>query len=521
MIKIHRLKHISFVTLLCFIAVCCLGMYFWYMKYQLAIVRYFDHDELSYLYWARHMVDGSMPYRDFLMYPVPGLLWLLEPVVYFFHGFSTFIAGRIMMYGIFVSLAIALSALFWEMRKSWIAVVVPLLLVFLRLASDKFMEIRPDTLAVLFVVIGLWIQIRCMNRSISRTRTVSLLCAGICFGASLLVSQKMLVLVGISLLGFIGWSRMQVQKRNVTSHASIIDIAAILGGGAFIGLISLIWFASIGTIPIIWYSLVRLPFEANKLAKLFPVAADFFFRPNDVIYGTGGYHVGYWLNLALWVFGILVGIFRFVTTVTFHESKTVWQEAIISVNFILSLLLFAYVMPMKHAQYLIPSAVFVVWYCADGLYLFWKESQNTFLHRVCAASLFGVFLYLLLVGYRLVNEPKSYWRHDQQVELETLLRTIPTTEYVLDFECVSLYYPSPYYLTCMPIGQMTPLMSLKLPTVRKRLEETNTRYIYQGRWHRTQELLPEDQMYIAEHFTPIGDGKLLVRNDSVDSYNQR
>jgi hypothetical protein len=462
-----------------------------------------------------------MPYRDFFAYSAPGFFWFLEPVVYFFHGFAAFIAGRIMMYGIFVSLAMVLSALFWEMRKSWIVVFIPLLLVFLPLPSDKFIEIRPDTLAVLLVIIGVWIQIRHMNTVVSKTKLLPLVAVGICYGLSLLVSQKTLILVGISILGFIGWSRLQIQQRNVSSQSSIVEIGALLGGGAVIGLISSIWFISLGNIPIVWYSLVRLPFEANKLAKLFPVAADFFFYPNDVIYGTAGYHIGYWLNLALWVFGILIATFRFVTTVTFQDTKTGWQEGIISVNCLLSILLFIYVMPMKHAQYLIPSAVFVVWYVADGLYIFWKENQKTAFHRLWAVFLFGVFIYLLGIGYRLVNEPKSYWRQDQQVELEVLLRTIPTTEYILDFECVSLYYPSPYYITCMPVGQVTPLISLKLPTIRERLKETNTRYIYQGRWHRTQELLPDDQLYIAEHFTPIGDGKLLVRNDVVNTYNQQ
>ncbi|KKR02036.1 MAG: hypothetical protein UT26_C0029G0005 [Microgenomates group bacterium GW2011_GWC1_39_12] len=510
--KIHWPKYIALIPLLCCIATISLGLYFWYVKYQLTVVRYFDHDELSYLYWARHMVDGSMPYRDFFAYSAPGFFWFLKPVVYFFHGFMAFIAGRIMMYGIFVSLAIFLSALFWEMRKSWIVVFIPLLLVFLPLPSDKFIEIRPDTLAIFLVVIGLWIQIRCMNRTFSfLSRKMSLFFVGVCFALSVVTSQKMLPIVAISFLGFVGWNR---------THSSRADVVAILGGGALIGLMACIWFASLGNLSLVWYSLVTLPFEANKLAKLFPIAADFFFYPNDVIYGTGGYHIGYWLNGFLWTFGILIAIFRFVTTVTFQDTKTVWQEGIISANCLLSILLFVYVMPMKHAQYLIPSAVFIVWYVADGLYIFWKENQKIAAYRIWVVLSFGIFIYLLCIGHRLVNEPKSYWRHDQKTELEGLLRTIPTTEYILDFECVSLYYPSPYYITCMPVGQVTPLISLKLPTVRERLKETNTKYIYQGRWQRTQELLPADQEYIKEHFVPIGDGKLLVRSDIAETYAQ-
>ena len=496
---------------ICIITVCGLSVYFLYLKYQIALIRYFDHDELSYLYWARHMVDGNMPYRDFFAYSVPGFFWFLEPIVSFVHGFSTFIAARIVMYGVFVSLAIVLSGLFWEMRKSWIVVFIPLLLVFLPLPSDKFIEIRPDTLAVGIASIGLWIQIRYMNgKSLLRLRRVSLLFIGVCYATSLLVSQKMLPFVVVSFLGFVAWN---------WKHSSRADSLAILGGGAIIGLFICLWFASLGNIPLVWYSLTRLPFEVNKLGAIFPVAADFFFHPNDTIYGTGGYHIGYWLNLGVWVFGILIGVFRLVTTVTFQDQKTVWQETILSGNFILSILLFVYVMPMKHAQYLIPSAVFVVFYVADGLYLLWKENQKTIVHRVCVAFLFGALLYFLFVGYRLVNEPKRYWGNENlRVQLETIIKTIPMTEYLLDFECISLYYPTPYYITCMPVGQITPLISFKPPTVRERLEETNTRYIYQGRWHRTQELLPDDRDYIAKRFTAIGDGSLLVRNDIVDTY---
>jgi hypothetical protein len=462
------------------------------------------------------MIDGSMPYRDFLAYTAPGFFWFMEPIVYFFQGFDVFIAGRIMMYLVFVGMAIVLTALFWEMRKSWIAVFIPLLLVFLPLPSDKFIEIRPDTLAMALFIFGLWIQMRYMNE-----KKNTIFVSGLLYGASLIVSQKMLFFVGLSVLGFIGWSRIQVLKRDVFSQHSLVAVGSFFAGGACIGLISFIWFLSLGNIPLIWYSLTTLPFEANKLGALFPVAADFFFFPNDVIYGTGGYNLGYWLNLVLWVFGILVAIFRFVTTIASQDSKTVWQEVIISANFLLSIFLFVYYMPMKHSQYLIPLAVFVVWYCADGLYLVWQENRQTIIRRAGVAIFFGALLCQLVLGYRLVNEPKLLWRHDQQVELETLFQTIPKTEYILDLECVSLYYPNPYYITCMPIGQLAPLMSMKLPTVRERLEATNTRYIYQGRWHRTQELVPDDQSYVAEHFTSIGDGKLLVRNDNVNSYNQR
>lgn len=525
----ERLKKIPLFSIVCFAVATVLFLYFIYLKWQLAQMRYFDHDELSYLYWATHMQMGDMPYRDFLLYPAPGLLWLLEWVASWFSGFQLFLAGRTLMFGIFVGLTLVLGGLFWEMRKSWIAICVPLLLTFLPLPADKFLEIRPDSLALFFASLGLLIQIRFMNKpvftrspshSLQKTNYVSLAFVGIFYAASLLVSQKMVILVGIASLGFIGWNRALVQKHVVNLRQSLFYIFAVGIGAGLTGLAAFFWFLSLGNFPLVWYSLVKLPFEANELAKLFPIAPDFFFYPNDVVYGTGSRHLGYWLNLLVWVFGTLVAVYRFIES-SLTDARNVWQERIVSVSMLLSFYLFIYVMPMKHAQYLIPSAAFVVWYCADGIYLYWKSHRQSLMHRMWSSVVFVGAAYVFFVGYRLVNIPKMSWLHDQEAELHILLQNIPKSEYVLDLECVSLYFPNPYFISCMPIGQVTPIMSLQLPSVRQRLEETNTKYIFEGRYHRTQELSKDDQQYIIDNFTSVGDGKLLVRNDTLSEYEKR
>jgi len=491
-------------------------VYFWVLRYHLAVTRYFDHDELAYLYWARHMADGSMPYRDFLLYPAPGLLWLLQPIVTQFNGFATFLAGRALLFWIFVCFAFVVTFLFYRMRKTWICVFIPLILVFLPLPSDKFLEIRPDMLAMFVVVVGMLGVISSMELQRPRTRPWKLAAAGVCFAVSLFISQKMLVLVGITGIGFLGWQMTSRRLKMITRKDTWKDIVAVVVGFGVVAACIGAWFLSLGNFPLIWYSLVKLPFEANVLGTIFSIPPDFFFRTNDVVYGTGGYHLGYWINLVFWVVAILIGVYRFVISLVCFDKKTSWQELIIAGNFLVSLYLFFYVMPMKHAQYLIPSAIFVVWYIVDGLFLIWEQMRTSRIGRLFGGIGFVVFLFVLLSANRLVSDPKMQWGYTEREELDMFLRTIPKTTYVLDLACVSLYYPSPYYITCMPIGQVTPLISLTLPSVEERLQATDTKYIYQGKQYRTQELSSNDQRYIREHFTPVGDGAMLVRNDVME-----
>lgn len=69
-----------------------------------------------------------------------------------------------------------------------------------------------------------------------------------------------------------------------------------------------------------------------------------------------------------------------------------------------------------------------------------------------------------------------------------------------------------------PTGQMAPYVSRPFPFLIPALEETETKYIYQGEAKRVHTLTSTDQEYIYTHYTPVLNDVLLVRNDEVEHF---
>jgi hypothetical protein len=117
--------------------------------------------------------------------------------------------------------------------------------------------------------------------------------------------------------------------------------------------------------------------------------------------------------------------------------------------------------------------------------------------------------------YRLANVPKLAWTNaDALVTMDKVYRNIPVTEYILDLDGRTMYYPSPYFACCIPFGQFAPFLSRSLPSLSHALERTKTKYIYQGQLERVKTLEQADQAYIREHYAPMdGDIQILRRID--------
>ncbi|MFH0749570.1 MAG: hypothetical protein V1917_01475, partial [Candidatus Gottesmanbacteria bacterium] len=235
------------------------GIYFLYWKFQLGLVRYFDIDEFAYLWWTSHMHQGVMPYRDFLFGVTPGFLWFLSPLFAFFHGVTPMVVGRILMCIVFTSLAVSAGVLFWEMRKSWLAVAVPLFLIFLPLPADKFLEIRPDTLSLLFVLLGMVFLVHVMNRKAGAFLVGA---AAFSFACSLVTLQKTLPIVGISGICFLGWCLNSLRAKTLSKRLCWQFFSAALIGSGIVGVLTVCWLLlRVGDMKIVWYSLTRLPIE--------------------------------------------------------------------------------------------------------------------------------------------------------------------------------------------------------------------------------------------------------------------
>lgn len=485
----------------------CMTAWMWYYKIQLGMHRYFDIDELAYLYWATHMHMGLKPYVDFLFYTAPGFYAMLVPIVALTKGIAVFAAARGAMLIVLALLSIALMSLFWELRRTWIVVFIPLLLVFLPMPSDKFIEIRPDTLAMTLFIFGLWLQMRLMNGK-KNTSFV----AGLLYGASIAVSQKMFLSVGIALLG---GSLLVVQEKQ-----SWRVIKEVIVGICIAGLVTVVYLLSLGNFSMVWYCLTTYAFEASSLGKLFPIPPQFYFLQNDVLYGTGGYHIGYIANLLLWIVGFCVACVRLFTLRTAFGKKRMWQEVIVVTLFLSSIFLYIFVLPMKHAQYLIPPALFVVFYVVDWIWEVWKHAKHTAIGQFMFLFGCGILFFFFWKGYSLVTMPKLYWTNEGDIQkAQAIWNTISLSEPIFDMTGLTMRYPQPYFAPMLPIGQLAPIISFHLPSLSSSLESTDTKFIYSSPSERFATLSYKDQVYIMERFTQVGDRTLWVRNDIVASHD--
>lgn len=413
------------------------------------------------------------------------------------------------MFFIFVATSMILSIVFYLMRRSPVAIIAALIFAFLPLPLDKLIEIRPDNVATFLNFMGIFLTIVSMRK----LKTSILVFAGVCYSASILMVPKNVpaIVFAVSVFYvFVFTLKTNISKRkNLAVWFSIgLGLPLVVFG---------VWILSLGNLSTVWYSLTKLPLEANKISKVFFMGPDLFFYPNSVYYGVGGITFDLVINHILWIVGIGMGIYRlFLPALGPGGTKKSWEEVLMAGSFFINVAVYVLFIPLKHAQYLIPISAFVSWYVADAVYIFWQKiSRHSAAVWYGTASLLLVFA-LFYTSFITVNSRKITWTNAESLkELSIMWATIPKDEYVLDLEGRTLYYPDPYYVCCLPFGQFAPFLSRTLPSLSEVLKKTNTRYIYQGQLGRISTLLPADQVYIDRNYELSSISRdLLVRHES-------
>jgi len=450
-----------------------------WMKLELGLTRYFDADEFAYLHWAHNVYRGSVPYRDFLLYVPPGFLVFLAPL--FFIAGNPLIPGRVLMWVVYIGICITLGMLLVTLRgktvKGWrerfrMFLMPGIVLSFLPLPSDKFLEIRPDNLALLFSVYGLLCQVR--KRPFW---------AGVSYGIALIVLPKALPQVVLAML--------------------VLPSAFLLWGMGVPFAVFGLWVLGIGEGSHVWYSLTKLPFEVNRIGETFGMQPDLFFYPNATYYGRPGWNWGLVVNHIAWFMGLMTGVIRFVTP-ALGASRLEFLTAGILLSYVFA---FMYGYPLRHAQYLIPIAAFVAFYVADGLRMLERRGRWG---EVAAVSLIAV---MAITSYQ-VTKPKLLLTNADDLNTQRIIKqVIPEGAYVFDLVGATIFYKDPYYVSAVPFGQWEQYLTRPLPSVITALEGTHTRYIYQGKLSRVSALSPKDQEYILRTYRPSRElgSDLLVR----------
>lgn len=242
--------------------------------WQLGLVRYFDVDEYAYLHWAYQVFQGQKPFIDFFLYVPPGFQWFLAPLFLLGRGVTPLIAGRVLSFVVFAGDILAISYLFWQVRRSWLAILAGTILAFLPLPFDKFLEIRPDNPAALLVLLGVIWQIKWMRKLQAKDGFL----AGLFYALSLIVLPKSIPALVVAFL--VGVAFVLFNKKGKISKIYLPVLAGFTGPLVIFGL----WLLTLGNLPLAVYSIVKLPFEVNKISQFFYMAPDLFFYPNQIFY---------------------------------------------------------------------------------------------------------------------------------------------------------------------------------------------------------------------------------------------
>lgn len=460
-----------------------------FVRFRLGIVRYFDPDEFAYLNWAYHVSAGYQPYKDFMMLVTPLYVVFTAPIFWIWQGTDPAIIGRIVAWGIFLLLCIVVGMTYWQARKTWFAGLAIFILLILPMPSDKFIEFRPDTLALLFFFIGLWYQM--VWDHTLRQKYVFL--SGLCYALAFLTLQKIIPFIAIAT--FFILFRMLVSYRNRISFVQSL-LVFVIGISVPLGTFAA-WAFTTGNPALVWYSIVKLPVESSVIERFNRVPAFFYFLPNTTYYGTSGYGLGLLATYALWVGGLLACFTRLASSVG-KRKKGYHIEICIALLFLYSVVSYLWIIPLKHPQYLMFSAPFVAWYIADILHSMW----NFFI---------GVMVVVFCTVFFSVHTPKLAWTNTVTLQkMKDLYAMIPKGSYVLDLEGRTIYYPYPYYVCCLSFGQFGTSLSVRLPSMADALKKTNTMYIYQAEINRIGALSPEDRQFIESYYVPVVNGDLFV-----------
>lgn len=479
-------------------------------RLNVGMTRFFDVDEFSYLHWVGNLAKGHLPYVDYFMFFPPGFLVFFLPLFVLFPGNpEIFLAGRVLSLIIFIALLVAVSALYGRLRSWKYALLPVILLSFLPMPYDKLLEIRPDNLSTLLAVAGVTFQVYA-GMDQSRKARYLWAAAGVFQALSLIVFPKTLpftVVTSVCALWYFLWFAEKKSGafgdrilRTFTSQLLWFAVGFVVPM-----VLLLLWLLTYGNFTQVWYSLTRLPFEANRISKFYIMEPHLFFFPNGSFYGAPGLTNGFLANHLIWAVGICIGIVRFFTPFVTADGdrRKVVGEVITGGSFLLLSALYVMFYPLKHSQYLIPIAVFVVFYAADGLeqLLRWLEGK---VHPWAAIGVLGVVAAALVWITPQVNGVKLGWSNaDQLRQLRLMTQIVPKDATVFDIEGRMVFWNDAYYICCVPFGSFIDQMSRQPAPLSLVLEDKKVPYLYQGDTGRIYTLPVRDRVYIQQYYTPV------------------
>jgi hypothetical protein len=202
------------------------------LRLSLLHTRTFDPDELQHVHaaWAVH--EGLLPFRDFFEHHMPGVQFMLAPMLGRFHvddaaddAIRFLFAARTLMWvfaGLIVALTVLLGTLHAGAAVGWLSGgLLTTSIVF----TNRTLEIRPDTPGLALWLVSLVLVAMALRRGAGdRATRYRFIASGFFFGCGLVFNQKLL-LAGPGLLLVAGLYLLQPSTRRL--HARMLDVVSV------------------------------------------------------------------------------------------------------------------------------------------------------------------------------------------------------------------------------------------------------------------------------------------------------
>jgi hypothetical protein len=189
--------------------------------------RAFDPDEFYHLHVAWNIFNGWLPYRDFFDNHGPVYYFLIAPLLFFFRvgtDADSAIAAMFLVRKVAWLLSgLILFGTFW-LGSLWRDSAIGLLAVFFLISTEacwsSSLEIRPDTLAVVFFLFSLILVVRAVQPNVkARSRSIGFAWSGLLLGMAFVTLQKAVyVLPGFALASFwyvCGWRIVETRQSRI------------------------------------------------------------------------------------------------------------------------------------------------------------------------------------------------------------------------------------------------------------------------------------------------------------------
>lgn len=462
--------------------------FFLFWHFYLGVHRYFDVDEFAHLHWAFNAFSGLKPYTDFLYFFPPLFLYLFSTLFIIVGKTAAVVTfGRIVIFVIFLLLVFCIFFLIRRIKGTPTALLTIAIFSFLPLPFDKFLEIRPDSLALLFALIGMYFLVESFY---GRERYFL---SGLFYALSVATLPKLIFFVPVAIGAIAFWQRMK--------KFHWYALRQFFFGFCLVGGMTLFVLILSGNFQKAFYLTVTFANQSsNLLGKKFPMHGSLFFYPNDAYYGIPGVSAPLLLNLIIYIVATVWGVWQFVSFFDRSKREESLSQFLLAGTFLLNFIAYMKFFPLKHAQYLISLAPFVSFYFADFIMEFIVKIRKRVGEQGGFVFLFFVLILILFVGWQM-NMVKKNWTNEKTfAELKTVQQTIPAGSFVFDLFGETIFYKDPYYVCCIPYGQYAEVFSFKLPNLSEALRKTGTKYVFLNREDRLKILPPMDEKFIRENY---------------------